>query len=67
MKSIYNDTYHQKCREYSKKYYCKKKKRIYHIMKKYNFDKSILDNLTLDEQLIMLEKKIFKIKFDVLI
>lgn len=36
-------------------------------MKKYNFDKSILDNLTVDEQLIMLEKKIFKIKFDVLI
>lgn len=64
MKTIYNDDYHKKCREYSKKYYCPKKKRIYHIMKKYKFDKSILENLNIDEQLILLEKKIFEAKFN---
>ena len=64
MKSIYNDAYHKKCREYSKKYYCPKKKRIYHIMKKYNFDKSILENLSVDEQLILLEKKVFETKYN---
>jgi hypothetical protein len=64
MKTIYNDDYHKKCREYSKKNYCPKKKRIYHIMKKYKFDKSILENLSIDEQLILLEKKIFESKFN---
>ena len=64
MKTIYNDDYHKKCREYSKKYYCPKKKRIYHIMKKYKFDKSILENKSVDEQLIFLEKKLFEQKFN---
>jgi hypothetical protein len=52
MKKIFDDNYHKKCREYSKKYYCPKKKRIYHILKKYNFDKTELENLSVDEQLI---------------
>jgi len=33
-------------------------------MKKYNFDKSILENLSVDEQLILLEKKVFETKYN---
>jgi hypothetical protein len=64
MKKIFDDDYHRKCRENSKKCYCPKKKRIYHIMKKHKFDKSILDNKSVDEQIIFLEKKLFEQKFN---
>jgi len=63
MKSIYTDEYHIKCREISKKNYCPKKKRIYHILKKYNFDKSLLTDLSVDDKLILLEKMVFEEKF----
>ena len=64
MKVKYNDEYHIKCRENSKKNYCPKKKRIYHILKRYNFDKSILADLNVDEKLMLLEKMVFETKFN---
>jgi hypothetical protein len=64
MKVKYNDDYHKKCRENSKKSYCPKKKRIYHILKRYKFDKNILKDLSVDEQLMLLEKKVFETKFN---
>jgi hypothetical protein len=64
MKSIYNDDYHKVCREHAKKYYCPKKKRIYHILKKYNFDKDKLEGLSVDDKLIELEKMVFEKKFN---
>jgi len=65
MKTIYTDEYHKKCREQSKKYYCPKKKRIYHILKKYKFDKSLLTDLSVDDKLILLEKMVFETKFNI--
>lgn len=63
MKCVYNDDYHKKCRDNSKKYYNKDKKRIYYLIKKYK----LTDVPEFDDNKLLikhLEKMILQKKID---